>query len=119
MELGGTRHRGPKVFLLSTTHGGEIHGLAAALGHHGGDGEAQGTGSHERDWGVFHPGIYPPGRAAGDSGILLLLGGGDARPLVETRSHEGKGDLAYRTLFMAGDDLPGHSDPPRWPLPSA
>jgi len=31
MELGGTRHRRERVFLLSTTHGGETHALAAAI----------------------------------------------------------------------------------------
>jgi glutamate-1-semialdehyde 2,1-aminomutase len=31
MELGGLRHEGERVFLLSTTHGGETHGLAAAI----------------------------------------------------------------------------------------
>ena len=30
MELGGIRHRGPRVFLLSTTHGAESAALAAA-----------------------------------------------------------------------------------------
>lgn len=31
MELGGIRHDKPRVFLLSTTHGGETHEIAAAL----------------------------------------------------------------------------------------
>lgn len=31
MELGGLKHDAPRVFLLSTTHGGETHGLAAAI----------------------------------------------------------------------------------------
>ncbi|HZO10229.1 MAG TPA: aminotransferase class III-fold pyridoxal phosphate-dependent enzyme, partial [Myxococcota bacterium] len=31
MELGGIRHAHDRVFLLSTTHGGEAHGLAAAI----------------------------------------------------------------------------------------
>jgi glutamate-1-semialdehyde 2,1-aminomutase len=31
MQLGGTRHRRDRVFLLSTTHGGETHALAAAI----------------------------------------------------------------------------------------
>ncbi len=31
MELGGLRHSKERVFLLSTTHGAETHGLAAAL----------------------------------------------------------------------------------------
>jgi glutamate-1-semialdehyde 2,1-aminomutase len=31
MELGGARHDKDRVFLLSTTHGAETHGLAAAL----------------------------------------------------------------------------------------
>ncbi len=31
MERGGMRHHDPRVFLLSTTHGGETHGLAAAI----------------------------------------------------------------------------------------
>ena len=31
MELGGIRHRRDRVFLLSTTHGGETHALAAAI----------------------------------------------------------------------------------------
>jgi len=31
MEPGGIRHAGERVFLLSTTHGAETHGLAAAL----------------------------------------------------------------------------------------
>ncbi|MFH9350835.1 glutamate-1-semialdehyde 2,1-aminomutase [Kitasatospora sp. NPDC017646] len=31
MERGGLRHRGDRVFLLSTTHGAETHSLAAAM----------------------------------------------------------------------------------------
>jgi glutamate-1-semialdehyde 2,1-aminomutase len=31
MEQGGLRHKGARVFLLSTTHGGETHQIAAAL----------------------------------------------------------------------------------------
>jgi glutamate-1-semialdehyde 2,1-aminomutase len=31
MELGGLQHRSERVFLLSTTHGAETHGLAAAI----------------------------------------------------------------------------------------
>jgi glutamate-1-semialdehyde 2,1-aminomutase len=31
MELGGLSHSRPRVFLLSTTHGGETHAIAAAL----------------------------------------------------------------------------------------
>lgn len=31
MELGGLHHHSERVFLLSTTHGGETHGLAAAI----------------------------------------------------------------------------------------
>ena len=31
MELGGIKHRSERVFLLSTTHGGETHALAAAI----------------------------------------------------------------------------------------
>src|SRR5439155_17254436 len=31
MELGGLRHSKPRVFLLSTTHGGETHAIAASL----------------------------------------------------------------------------------------
>jgi glutamate-1-semialdehyde 2,1-aminomutase len=31
MELGGIRHSGERVFLLSTTHGAETHSLAAAI----------------------------------------------------------------------------------------
>jgi glutamate-1-semialdehyde 2,1-aminomutase len=31
MELGGTRHSRERVFLLSTTHGAESHGLAAGI----------------------------------------------------------------------------------------
>ncbi|APT55887.1 glutamate-1-semialdehyde 2,1-aminomutase [Roseomonas gilardii] len=31
MELGGLQHEGERVFLLSTTHGGETHSLAAAI----------------------------------------------------------------------------------------
>jgi len=31
MELGGSRHGGEQVFLLSTTHGAETHSLAAAM----------------------------------------------------------------------------------------
>jgi glutamate-1-semialdehyde 2,1-aminomutase len=31
MELGGIQHRSERVFVLSTTHGGETHALAAAI----------------------------------------------------------------------------------------
>ncbi len=99
MELGGTRHRGPKVFLLSTTHGGEIHALAAALATLE-EMEKHKVQDHMKEIGEYF--IQGFNRLAEQHGIknFCFARGWGCRPLVETRSHEGKGDLAYRTLFM-------------------
>jgi glutamate-1-semialdehyde 2,1-aminomutase len=99
MELGGLRHKGDRVFLLSTTHGGETHSLAAALA----------TMRVFREKGVIEA-LYRQGQRLrtgvdqvihhrGLDGFFQVLGRA-SNLIFATMDREGQRSQPYRTLFL-------------------
>ena len=99
MELGGLRHGKPRVFLLSTTHGGETHGIAACLANIA-EVEDRDVPSHV--WQIGESLI------AGIDGIVRELGLGDhvrtmgapCSPNIAFVRTDGSAWHELRTLFM-------------------
>ncbi|MGW4073348.1 glutamate-1-semialdehyde 2,1-aminomutase [Streptomyces asiaticus] len=99
MELGGLRHSGDRVFLLSTTHGAETHSLAAAM-------TVQTTYAEEGTTAQLH--LLGERLAAGVREAAATMGVGDhivvrgrASNLVfATLDENGRPSQRYRTLFL-------------------
>lgn len=99
MELGGIEHDSERVFLLSTTHGGETHAIAAAIK----------TISLIRDESYINH-FWSAGanikaalqNAAYDSGFSehVSLGGYDCKPAFGLVDEQGKSCMKLRTLFL-------------------
>jgi glutamate-1-semialdehyde 2,1-aminomutase len=99
MELGGLRHPGERVFLLSTTHGAESHSLAAALA----------TIAVYREHPVIET-LHERGRrlqdgleaAAKDSGVgeFFQVVGRASNLVYVTRDSTGAASQPFRTLFL-------------------
>jgi glutamate-1-semialdehyde 2,1-aminomutase len=99
MERGGLRHDDERVFLLSTTHGGETHALAAAMA----------TMQVYRDEPVvetlhargarLRAGVDQVVRDLGLEGRFGLLGR-DCNLVFFTRDAEGRPSQPLRTLFL-------------------
>jgi glutamate-1-semialdehyde 2,1-aminomutase len=99
MELGGLDHDRERVFLLSTTHGAETHGLAAAIA-------TMATYEQEDVIGRLHEaGSRLRTRceaAAQGAGVAecFRVAGRDCNLIFETRGPDQQPSQAYRTLFM-------------------
>lgn len=99
MELGGMRHSGSRVFLLSTTHGGETHAIAAAI--------AALREYEDRDV-AAHVGRVGATLMRGFAAISAELGlasqvravGSPSSPNVEFFNRAGARSPELRTLFM-------------------
>jgi glutamate-1-semialdehyde 2,1-aminomutase len=99
MERGGLRHQDERVFLLSTTHGAETSGLAAAIE----------TMRVFRDEGVvdvlraqgerLQRGVTEAVRASGVEGHFGVLGN-PANLVYFTRDRDGQPSQPFRTLFL-------------------
>lgn len=99
MELGGLRHDKPKVFLLSSTHGGETHELAASIA----------TIKELRDKDVSAH-MWRLGRQlqegfndlAKEFGLALsiTMEGYPCSPYVVTKGPDGRISMEFRTLFL-------------------
>jgi glutamate-1-semialdehyde 2,1-aminomutase len=99
MRLGGIRQDGEKVFLLSSTHGGETHAIAASI--------ATIREMEERDV-ITH--LWRAGKELQDGFNALAVERGLADQLAMTgfpcyptlvcRDREGRESLEYRTLFL-------------------
>jgi glutamate-1-semialdehyde 2,1-aminomutase len=99
MELGGLRHSGDRVFLLSTTHGAETHSLAAAMA-------VQSTYVEEGVTARLHAlgerlatGVREVAAAMGVADHVLVKG----RPsnlVFATLDEHGRPSQEYRTLFL-------------------
>lgn len=99
MQLGGARHDRDRVFLLSTTHGAETHGLAAALA----------TMQHYQQHPVVQT-LHARGaqlrqgfeRAAAGHGVQAHVGllSRDCNLLFVMRDQQGRPSQEFRTLFM-------------------
>ncbi len=96
MELGGLEHDVPRVFLLSATHGGETHALAAAretlqMAREGQVTEAVWDAGRKLQKGLNHA-----AEAAG-LGDVVVCRGCPCSPVLSFRAEPGDG---LRTLFM-------------------
>lgn len=99
MELGGINHDSERVFLLSTTHGGETHSLAAAIK----------TISLIKDnniidhfWHVGKTLKTGISQVAQDKGLanFVNVGGYDCKPSFGLVDENGQACMKLRTLFL-------------------
>ena len=102
MRLGGLEHDRERVFLLSATHGGETHELAAALTaidemqRHDVAGHVARLGRRLKE------GVNRAAADAGLGGVVECIGY-DASPVIVTRDGAGKGFAAAADHPVAGD----------------
>jgi glutamate-1-semialdehyde 2,1-aminomutase len=99
MERGGIRHEGPRVFLLSTTHGAETHGLAAAIATMGVYREQDVIGRLHEVGRLLRTQVEEAIAAAGLDDFVGV-GGRDSNLAYRTLDQEGKPSQPFRTLFM-------------------
>jgi len=99
MRLGGSDHDRERVFLLSTTHGAETHGLAAAIAtmQFYADNPVVET-LHERG-ARLRQGCVQAAEACGLAGYFEVIGR-DCNLLFITRDAERRPSQSFRTLFM-------------------
>lgn len=99
MERGGLSHAHPRVFLLSATHGGETHALAAALATLD---ELETRAVCEHIWSVGELLQREFEALARELGIHehIALTGLPCSLAVTTRDHDGQPSLDYRALFL-------------------
>ncbi len=99
MELGGIDHESERVFLLSTTHGGETHSIAAAIK----------TISLIKDHGLINH-FWSAGKnikqalvSAAESNNMsahFSVGGYDCKPAFGLLDENGQACMKLRTLFL-------------------
>jgi glutamate-1-semialdehyde 2,1-aminomutase len=99
MELGGIQHTSGRVFLLSSTHGGETHELAAAIATIS---ELEERAGIEHIWAVgqrLKDGIT---RIAASLGVAeqVRCEGYPCSPYLVFRDRDGRDSAALRTLFV-------------------
>lgn len=99
MRLGGLEHDRERVFLLSTTHGAETHGLAAALA------TMHTYLAHpviERLWQQGRRLAQGVSRAATEAGVTdqFRVAGRECCLLYATLDANGQSSQAFRTLFL-------------------
>ncbi|MDQ3671844.1 MAG: glutamate-1-semialdehyde 2,1-aminomutase [Actinomycetota bacterium] len=99
MRLGGFDHDQERVFLLSTTHGAETHGLAAASATMSTYAEHDVVGALHEAGRQLREGVESAARAAGVQDVFRVLGR-DCNLVFETRDPDGAPSQAFRTLFM-------------------
>ena len=99
MELGGLRDDRERVFLLSTTHGGETHALAAAMAVMDTYVE-EGISQRLNDIGArLAAGVRTVAHDAG-VGDHVVVRGRESNLVFATLDQDGKPSQEYRTLFM-------------------
>jgi len=99
MELGGLRHSGERVFLLSTTHGAENHALAAALAVIAVYEEKAVIEALNEKGERLRLGVEQVADELGLSDHFELLGR-SSNLVYATRDADGKPSQAFRTLFL-------------------
>ena len=99
MELGGLRHSKERVFLLSTTHGGETHAIAAALATLAELEDRDVAAALTRTGAALMDGLRS---IAADSGIAdnVRLYGEPCSPALAFLDRQGVPSMELRTLFM-------------------
>jgi glutamate-1-semialdehyde 2,1-aminomutase len=99
MELGGLRDARERVFLLSTTHGGETHSLAAAMAVMDTYVE-EGITQRLHDIGArLAAGVRAVADAAG-VGDHVVVRGRDSNLVFATLDQDGRPSQEFRTLFL-------------------
>ena len=99
MRLGGLDHDRERVFLLSATHGGETHALAAALTAID-EMEKHDVAGHVRRLGArLMAGIRAAAADAGLQGLVDCIGQ-EPSPVIVCRDRDGRASPALRTLFL-------------------
>jgi glutamate-1-semialdehyde 2,1-aminomutase len=99
MEMGGLRHDGEKVFLLSTTHGSETHSLVAAMETMRICVEEEVVAALHRQGDRLRRGVGEVTTARGLGDHFQVLG----RPsnlIFATLDQEGQRSQPFRTLFL-------------------
>jgi glutamate-1-semialdehyde 2,1-aminomutase len=99
LELGGLEHERPRVFLLSATHGGETHALAAARETISELGECDGV---QRVWEVgrtLQDGLREAITEQGLDGTVRSLGY-PCSPLLSFHGEDANATASLRTLFL-------------------
>lgn len=99
MERGGIRHPGDRVFLLSATHGGETHAVAAALATVA---ELREKNVVEHIWAIgrkLQDGFNAVARGAGIERQLQMIGY-PCSPVIVCRDDRETVSLPFRTLFL-------------------
>jgi glutamate-1-semialdehyde 2,1-aminomutase len=99
MKLGGWDHGEERVFLLSTTHGAELHGLAAAMATLRCYREQPIVETLWRQGSRLAEGVMQASRALGIEERFFVVG----RPcclLYATRDQNGEPSQPFRTLFL-------------------
>ena len=99
MELGGWDHDRDRVFLLSTTHGAETHGLAAAMATLDVYLEHDVIGHLHRQGARLRRGCEEVAAELGVSDHFRVVGR-DCNLVYATLGPDGERSQAYRTLFM-------------------
>jgi glutamate-1-semialdehyde 2,1-aminomutase len=99
MELGGLDHSRERVFLLSTTHGAETHGLAAAIATMNVYQAEPVTDHLHRQGQRLRQGIEQAITATGMQGYFDCIGR-DCCLLFGTCGQDGKPSQVFRALFM-------------------
>jgi len=99
MELGGIEGEQERVFLLSTTHGGETHSIAAALKTINTIKEYNIIDHIWKTGGLIKSGLIKAAQEAGISD-LVDVGGYDCKPAFAMLGNDGKPCMTTRTLFL-------------------
>jgi glutamate-1-semialdehyde 2,1-aminomutase len=99
MELGGLKTDQPKVFLLSTTHGAETHGLAAAIATMEVYAQEPVVERLHEAGARLRARVTESARAAGVADHVRVAGR-DCNLVYETRDKEGEPSQPFRTLFL-------------------
>jgi glutamate-1-semialdehyde 2,1-aminomutase len=99
MEQGGLRHSGPRVFLLSTTHGAETHALAAAIATMDVYTTEDVIGHLHETGRALRTGVEQAAREAGVESFFRPVGR-DCNLVYETRDSTGAPSQEFRTLFL-------------------
>lgn len=99
MRIGGIDHDQERVFLLSTTHGGETHSLAAAIATIK---EIQKFNLIDHFWKVGQSLMDGIGAAAKEVGAerFVNLQGFSVKPAISFNDESGRTSMTARTLFM-------------------
>jgi glutamate-1-semialdehyde 2,1-aminomutase len=99
MELGGLHHDLPRVFLLSATHGGETHSIAAARATIAEIKQRDAVGHIWRIGAELQRGLNEAARVAGVS-TVAVCGGYPCSPVLSFDSGNLAHSAGLRTLFL-------------------